>query len=202
MESTAWKSIIEGLLFASGDEGIEAKQIAEAIELETKQVKQLLKELQDDYAKQQRGMQIVEFAGSYQMTTRPEHAPYFQKLAISPTRASLSQAALETLSIVAYRQPVTRAEIEEVRGVNVDRAVHTLVAKGLIQDVGRAEMIGRPILYGTTKNFLDYFGLSSIRELPDSSDWEDVAKLEQETKLLFERLDNRQLTIDDVNEKA
>jgi segregation and condensation protein B len=202
MESTAWKSIIEGLLFASGDEGIEAKQIAEAVELENKQVKQLLKELQDDYAKQQRGMQIVEFAGSYQMTTRPDHAPYFQKLAISPTRASLSQAALETLSIVAYRQPVTRAEIEEVRGVNVDRAVHTLVAKGLIQDVGRAEMIGRPILYGTTKNFLDYFGLSSIRELPDSSDWEDVAKLEQETKLLFERLDNRQLTIDDVNEKA
>lgn len=202
MESTAWKSIIEGLLFASGDEGIESKQIAEAVELEHKQVKQLLKELQDDYVKQQRGMQIVEFAGSYQMTTRPDHAPYFQKLAISPTRASLSQAALETLSIVAYRQPVTRAEIEEVRGVNVDRAVHTLVAKGLIQDVGRAEMIGRPILYGTTKNFLDYFGLSSIRELPDSSDWEDVAKLEQETKLLFERLDNRQLTIDDVNEKA
>lgn len=202
MGSTAWKSIIEGLLFASGDEGIEAKQIAEALELETKQVKQLLKELQDDYVKQQRGMQIVEFAGSYQMTTCPEHAVYFQKLAISPTRASLSQAALETLSIVAYRQPVTRAEIEEVRGVNVDRAVHTLVAKGLIQDVGRAEMIGRPILYGTTKQFLDYFGLSSIRELPDSSDWEDVAKLEQETKLLFERLDNRQLTIDDVNEKA
>jgi segregation and condensation protein B len=146
-------------------------------------------------------MQIVEWAGSFQMTTLPEHVSYFQKLAISPTRASLSQAALETLSIVAYRQPVTRADIEEIRGVNVDRAVHTLVAKGLIQDIGRADLIGRPILYGTTKQFLDYFGLGSIRELPDSSDWEDVAKLEQETKLLFERLENRQLTIDDVNDK-
>lgn len=201
MESNQMKSIIEGLLFASGDEGLEAKQIAEALDVERSEVVKHLRELQQTYMVEQRGMQIVEWAGSFQMTTIPEHVSYFQKLAISPTRASLSQAALETLSIVAYRQPVTRADIEEIRGVNVDRAVHTLVAKGLIQDIGRADLIGRPILYGTTKQFLDYFGLGSIRELPDSSDWEDVVKLEQETKLLFERLDNRQLTIDDVNEK-
>ena len=201
MESNQMKSIIEGLLFASGDEGLEAKQIAEALDVERSEVVKHLRELQQTYMVEQRGMQIVEWAGSFQMTTIPEHVSYFQKLAISPTRASLSEAALETLSIVAYRQPVTRADIEEIRGVNVDRAVHTLVAKGLIQDIGRADLIGRPILYGTTKQFLDYFGLGSIRELPDSSDWEDVVKLEQETKLLFERLDNRQLTIDDVNEK-
>lgn len=198
MELNPLKSIIEGLLFASGDEGLEASQIAEAMEMEKREVVRLMKELQSEYRSQNRGMQIVEWAGSFQMTTLPEYAPYFQKLAISPTRASLSQAALETLSIIAYRQPVTRSEIEEIRGVNVDRAVHTLIAKGLVQDVGRAELIGRPILYGTTKQFLDYFGLGSIRELPDSSDWEDVAKLEQETKLLFERLESRQLTIDDV----
>jgi segregation and condensation protein B len=199
MEWNQKKSIIEGLLFAAGDEGLEAKMIAEALELEKSEVTKVLRELQGDYRNQHRGMQIVEWAGSFQMTTLPDFAPYFQKLAISPTRASLSQAALETLSIVAYRQPVTRAEIEEIRGVNVDRALHTLIAKGLVQDVGRAELIGRPILYGTTKAFLDYFGLNTLKELPDSSDWEDRSKLEEETKLLFERLESRQLTIDDVN---
>jgi segregation and condensation protein B len=110
----------------------------------------------------------------------------------------LSQAALETLSIIAYKQPITRVEIEEIRGVKSDRALHTLGGKDLIEETGRAEAVGRPILYGTTKQFLDYFGLSSLRELPESSSLHGDFDLEEETKMLFDKLDNKQITFEDV----
>jgi segregation and condensation protein B len=193
------KSATEGLLFVSGDEGLDAKQLAHVLELEVKLVEDLVQELQADYRKQERGLQIAEIAGAYQLTTLPAHAPYFERLAHSPNRSTLSQAALETLSIIAYRQPITRVEIEEIRGVKCDRALHTLSAKDLIEETGRAEAVGRPILYGTTKQFLDYFGLSSLRELPDSSNFDNEAGLEEETRLLFEKLDGKQLTIEDMD---
>ena len=119
------------------------------------------------------------------MTTNPDHAAYFERMAYSPTRSSLSQAALETLSIVAYRQPITRVEIEEIRGVKCDRALQSLVSKDLIEEVGRAEQIGRPILYGTTKSFLDYFGLAGLDALPEPSAMTNE-DLEDQTQLLFE----------------
>jgi segregation and condensation protein B len=146
---------------------------------------------------------VVELAGTYQMTTVAEHAVYFERLAQSPTRSSLSQAALETLSIVAYRQPITRVEIEEIRGVKCDRALQTLVAKELIEEVGRAEAVGRPILYGTTRKFMDYFGLSALSELPDSAIFEtmDIDNLEEETRMLFDKLDDKQMTFDDVEQE-
>lgn len=193
------KSIIEGLLFAAGDEGLDAKQIAEVVELEPKAVLSLLKEMADDFRRDGRGIQIVELAGAYQLTTLPEHAPYFERLAQSPTRSSLSQAALETLAIIAYKQPITRVEIEEIRGVKADRALQTLVAKQLIEEVGRAEAVGRPILYGTTKAFLDYFGLAGLHELPEASLFQNPDDLEGETRMLFEKLEGRQLTIDDLD---
>jgi segregation and condensation protein B len=194
------KSIIEGLLFAAGDEGLEAKQIAAVLELDVKTVTELLQEMQLDYDRQKRGIQIVEIAGGYQFTTRPEHAPYFQRLAQTPSRATLSQAALETLAIIAYKQPITRVEIEEIRGVKSDRAIQTLIGKQLIEETGRAEAVGRPILYGTTKAFLDYFGLNRIEELPDIQSFDENELLEEETRLLFDRLEHRQITIDELTE--
>lgn len=198
MDFRQMKSIIEGLLFVAGDEGLDAKQIAEVLEQEVDLTRDLLHDLQRDFKRQGRGIQMIEIAGAYQFTTLPSHAPYFERLAYSPTRATLSQAALETLAIVAYRQPITRVDIEEVRGVKSDRALQTLAAKELIEEIGRADAVGRPILYGTTKQFLDYFALKSLKDLPESSSFESDLDLEEETKLLFEKLDGRQMTIDDV----
>lgn len=201
MDFGAMKSAIEGLLFAAGDEGLDAKELAEVLEVDAHLAKELVLELQSELKRGGRGVQIVEVANAYQMTTIPEHAPYFERLAAAPTRSSLSQAALETLAIVAYKQPITRVEIEEIRGVKSDRALHTLVAKELIHETGRAEAVGRPILYGTTKQFLEYFGLRSIEDLPESSMFEGMFDLEEETRLLFGKLDDdKQLTIDDVDE--
>ncbi|WNQ09332.1 SMC-Scp complex subunit ScpB [Paenibacillus aurantius] len=201
MDLQRMKSVIEGLLFAAGDEGLDLKQLADVIEMDDWEAEALVKELQKELKEAGRGVQIVELAGAYQMTTLVEHAPYFERLAHSPSRSSLSQAALETLSIVAYRQPITRVEIEEIRGVKCDRALHTLVTKELIEETGRAEAVGRPILYGTTKQFLDYFGLRSIEELPESSAFETETDLEEEARLLFEKLDGGQLTMDDLGEE-
>ncbi|WP_010273941.1 SMC-Scp complex subunit ScpB [Paenibacillus senegalensis] len=201
MQLQQMKSIIEGLLFVAGDEGLDNKQLAEVMELDAKDIQEVVRAMQSEFRETGRGIQIVEMAGVYQLTTVPEHAPYFERLAYSPNRTSLSQAALETLSIIAYKQPITRVEIEEVRGVKSDRALQTLVAKELIEEKGRAEAIGRPILYGTTKQFLDYFGLSSLDQLPDQQQFDEEIDLEEETRLLFEKMDVQQLTIDDVDKK-
>jgi segregation and condensation protein B len=192
------KSIIEGLLFVAGDEGLDAVHIAEVVEQETKLVKEVIKDLQNDYLNQGRGMQILETAGAYRFASLPDHAIYFERLAASPTRSGLSQAALETLAIIVYKQPLTRIDIEEIRGVKTDRALQSLISKQLIREVGRAEAVGRPILYGTTKPFLDYFGLNSLKDLPETTAFEIEYNLEEETRLLFEKLEGRQLTIDDV----
>jgi segregation and condensation protein B len=194
------KSIIEGLLFASGDEGLDAKQLAEVLELDLHLVNDLVQDMKRDFKRKGRGIQIVEVAGAYQLTTLAEHAPYFERLAYTPSRSSLSQAALETLSIIAYKQPITRVEIEEIRGVKCDRALQTLTGKDLIEEVGRADAVGRPILYGTSKQFLEYFGLSSIQELPDSTSFQGSFDLEEETRMLFDRLgDQKQITFEDVD---
>ncbi|MBO7744043.1 SMC-Scp complex subunit ScpB [Paenibacillus sp. MWE-103] len=191
------KQIIEGLLFMAGDEGLTAKQLADILQLEAGVAADLAKDLTKDLRSKKRGIQVSLVAGAYRMTTNPDHAAYFERMAYSPTRSSLSQAALETLSIVAYRQPITRVEIEEIRGVKCDRAIQSLVGKDLIEEVGRAEQIGRPILYGTTKPFLDYFGLSGLDALPEPSSIA-VDDLEDQTQLLFERLEGRQMTIEDM----
>lgn len=203
MDFQQMKSVIEGLLFVAGDEGLDTKQLAEVLELSTDVVRNLIGDLQGDLRNSKRGLQIVELAGTYQLTTLPAHAPYFERLAYSPSRSSLSQAALETLAIVAYKQPITRVEIEEIRGVKAERALHTLVAKDLIKEVDRADAPGRPILYGTTKPFLDYFALGTIEELPESSLFQNDDNLEEETRLLFSKLDNgerHQISFDDVTE--
>lgn len=178
------KAIIEALLFISGEEGIDEKQIAEVLQIETIWVKDILNELIEEYKNEARGLQIIQLAGVYQFTTKQQHAIYFKRLINSPNSATLSQAALETLAIVAYKQPITRAEVEEIRGVKSERPLHTLIAKLLIKEVGRAEGTGRAILYGTTKEFLDHFGLKSLQELPPLPEKE--LQLE-EADLFFER---------------
>lgn len=193
------KSIIEGLLFLAGEEGISLKQLAEVTEQRQDLITDALLDMKNSFERAGRGLQIVQIAGNYQLTTLPQHAPYFEKLAYSPSRSTLSQAALETLSIIAYRQPITRIEVEEIRGVKSERAIHTLVNKDLIEEVGRAEAIGRPILYGTTKAFLDYFGLASLKDLPDLAEYEATDQIEEETQLLFQKLEEQQLTFDDVD---
>jgi segregation and condensation protein B len=201
MDYSTLKSVLEGLLFVSGDEGLSAKTAAEVVEMDVEVVKDVLKDLQKELVKKGRGIRIVEVAGAFRLTTVPDHAPFFEKLAYSPARAALSQAALETLAIVAYRQPITRVEIEEIRGVKSDRALHSLVTKDLIEEKGRAEAIGRPILYGTTKSFLDYFGLAGIGSLPEPSITDGDDELEERTKLLFERIEGRQLSMEDMNKE-
>ncbi|MDT3426866.1 segregation and condensation protein B [Paenibacillus forsythiae] len=200
MDYKSLKSIIEGLLFLAGEDGLSARQIAEITEQRPELVTGAMDELREELASQGRGLQVVQIAGNYRLATLPEHAPYFERLAYSPSRASLSQAALETLSIVAYRQPITRVEIEEIRGVKSERAIHTLANKDLIQEVGRAEAVGRPILYGTTKAFLETFGLASLQELPEPSVLESGDNLEEETQLLFDKLDSPQVTVDEVEQ--
>ncbi len=157
---------IEAMIFAS-HEPVTAKAMAEALGLDEHTVRQLALNLMDEYRSTRRGLQIMELAGGFSFLTSPECAEFVAKLQKSPRTVPLSQAALETLAMIAYRQPITRAEIESVRGVRVDSALMTLLDKGLIEEVGRREAPGRPILYGTTKFFLRYFGLRDLSDLPN-----------------------------------
>lgn len=158
------KMILEALLLAS-PEPLTIKRIAEVIGLDEKDAALLMADLQKDYEAPGRGLAIRELAGGYVLTTRPEAAEYVERL-LQPRSRGLSHAALETLAIIAYRQPITKAEIEAVRGVKVDRALETLLERRLVADIGRKEAPGRPILYGTTPEFLKYFGLKALSELP------------------------------------
>lgn len=192
MEYERMISVIEGLLFVAGDEGLDLKQLAHILQSDEAKVSQVLERMKEQFRAAGRGLQVLEVAGSYQLTTLPDHAEYFKRLAASPTRATLSQAALETLAIIAYKQPITRIEIEEIRGVKTDRAIQTLVSKSLIEPKARAEAVGRPILYGTTKEFLDYFGLNTLDDLPDAAAFHMDDNLEEETRLLFDKLEQEQ----------
>jgi segregation and condensation protein B len=181
------KAVMEGILFVSGEEGIDKKQLADVLDLNITAVKRCLAELAEDYKCEDRGIQILEAGDSVQLTTKAEHAPYFKKLVQSPSSATLSQAALETLAIIAYKQPVSRVEIEDIRGVKSERPIRTLTGKRLVKEAGRAEGTGRAILYGTTREFLEQFGLRTINELPPLPENPDEEDTEGEADLFFER---------------
>ncbi|NHC39044.1 SMC-Scp complex subunit ScpB [Bacillus sp. MM2020_1] len=188
MEIVNWNSILESLLFAAGDEGLSLKQVAEVLEVNELKASEIIEDLKKEYERDtKRGIMMVQLAGTYQLATKKENAAYLKKLVDSPHTSTLSQAALETLAIIAYKQPITRAEIEEIRGVKTERPLHTLMAKALIKEVGRAEGTGRAYLYGTTKEFLDYFGLKSIEELPQLPDKADDEFIQEEADLFFEK---------------
>ncbi len=138
----------------------------------------MLAELQEEYRRGKKGIQIIEIANGYQMTTRPDLAPYIERLYRPQTNFGLSKAALETLAIIAYKQPITRGELEMIRGVKVDSPMNTLIEKGLVKDLGRKEGAGRPVLFGTTEKFLQHFGLKSVDELPSLEEF--IVENEQE----------------------
>lgn len=188
MELIKWSSILESLLFTAGDEGLSLKQIAEAMEVEEHIAREIVEGLRKEYEHDpNRGITLVQMAGTCQLVTKKENAIYLKRLVDSPSTAALSQAALETLAIIAYKQPITRAEIEEIRGVKTERPLQTLMSKALIKEAGRAEGTGRAILYGTTKEFLDYFGLRNIEELPPLPEKVNEEYVQEEADLFFER---------------
>ena len=160
------QGILEGLLFVVGDDGLTLKQISELLDEDIDTCKEILLSLKQSYEAENRGIRISYWGDTFKLTTKKEHKDYYQKLIVNPNTNTLSQAALETLAIIAYNQPITRIEIDELRGVNNTWLLRKLVAKGLIKEVGKSTMPGRPNLYGTTSDFLDYFGLSTIKDLP------------------------------------
>ncbi|MBS4026748.1 MAG: SMC-Scp complex subunit ScpB [Clostridia bacterium] len=159
------KAIIEGLLLVA-NEPLSAAKLAEILELSEEDILELLALLTEHYNEEGHGFQLIQLAGGYQITTRAEHAVYIEQL-YQPAPTGLSKASLETLAIIAYKQPVTKSEIEMIRGVKVERSLSTLLEKGLIIETGRKEGPGKPIIYGTTNDFLRHFGLASLADLPD-----------------------------------
>jgi segregation and condensation protein B len=157
------ESLIESLLFVA-DEPVAVSQLAKALEVEVNSIEGALKRLRTEYS--QRGLRIQRKGERVQIVTAPEAAAHIERFLGLQLSGKLSTAALETLAIIAYQQPVTRAQIEAVRGVNCDSVLRTLARKGLIEDIGRLEQAGRPILYGTTFEFLQYFGLQDLADLP------------------------------------
>lgn len=158
------KGHIEALLFANG-EPVSASRISEILDIPEEQLKLVLEELKEDMADDLRGLTIVEIDGGYQLCSKPQFFDIIEKLNVK-SDARLSTAALETLAIIAFKQPITRLEIETIRGVKVDRVVNTLLERKLIRELGRKEALGRPILYGTTNEFLLCFGLKDLNDLP------------------------------------
>ena len=159
--------ILEGLLFAVGDEGINIQQLEYVLEVNELEIKSLFIELKERYASISSGIDIIEVAGVYKMTTKKDHATYLKRLIQNPNQRGLSNAALEVLAIIAYRQPITRHEIENIRGASSDNVLRKLLTFSLIEEAGRLEGPGRPILFRTTDDFLDYFGIKTLEELPE-----------------------------------
>ena len=174
------KAVLEGLLFVVGEDGLTLDQIEEVLEVDEEESKRLLMELKKDYEDETRGLRIDFLGNRFKLTTKFEHRSYYQKLIESPESNVLSQSALETLAIIAYNEPVTRVQVEALRGVGCTQIIRKLVAKGLIKESGRSDLPGRPILYETTSDFLDYFGLSTIEDLPDMNDFIVEADNEEE----------------------
>ena len=167
MNSKTLMSKIEALLFVIGDEGLTIKQLCSLLDSEPMEVEAGLSELASQYRENEAGgIMLKQLAGTYQLTTKPEMSDTIKKLVENPTSQVLSAASLEVLAIVAYKGPITRAQIEDLRGVKCERPIATLVSRALIQEAGRVEGTGRAILYETTKEFLNYFGLQSLKDLP------------------------------------
>lgn len=180
------KAVLEGLLFVVGEEGLTFDQIEDVLEIDEEESKNLLYELKHDYEDENRGLRIDFLGNRFKLTTKYEHREYYQKLLENPETNTLSQAALETLAIIAYNEPITRVQIDAMRGVGSTQIIRKLVAKGFIKEVGRSDLPGRPILYETTSEFLDYFGLSTIKDLPDMNSFiEEREKEENEESDLY-----------------
>ena len=194
------EAAIEAILFTMG-ESVEAEKIAVAIEHDVDTTVKIIHNMMDKYENEDRGIKIIELEGSFQLCTKEEYYDNLIRICSQPRRYTLTDAALETLSIIAYKQPVTKIEIEKIRGVNSDRSVNKLVELELVKEVGRLDAPGRPMLFGTTEEFLRTFGVGSIDELPVISEdmveqYKEEAEYEIASELKEEAMNEEQLTLD------
>lgn len=168
MERQKAEAVLEAILFTMG-EAVEISRLASVLEMDEKEVKELLAGMQERYAEESRGISLMWLEDSIQLTTKAEHYEYLIKIAKTPRKMVLTDTVMETLSIIAYKQPVTRLEIERIRGVSCDHAINKLLEYDLITELGRLDAPGRPLLFGTTEQFLRCFGVRSLDELPELS---------------------------------
>ncbi|MCI6659308.1 MAG: SMC-Scp complex subunit ScpB [Peptoniphilaceae bacterium] len=171
------KAIIEGILFLWGDP-IPVQEIAKALECPVNDCRRLLSEMQEEMEHERRGLMLRSYDDQFQLTTRPEHNEYFSRLIPVRDPGRMTNSTMETLAIISYKQPVTRIEIDAIRGVQSTSPVETLLSRGLIEEAGRLEQIGRPILYRTTTKFLQTFGLKTLKDLPEAQKIEELLQLE------------------------
>lgn len=160
-------AVLEGLLFIVGDDGLTLERLSELLEESEAEVQKLLTQLKDEYAKDNRGLKISFLGNKFKLTTKKEHIFFYQKLLKEEKNDNLSEAALETLAIIAYNQPITRVGVDELRGIASSFLIKKLIAKDLIKVCGKSNLPGKPNLYGTTSTFLDYFGLATLNDLPE-----------------------------------
>lgn len=175
MKLSELEAVVESILFVSG-EAVELSVIADAIEMDKATTKAIISSLADKYEEEKRGIRIVPIESGYQMCTAPRCFEFIRSIYKTTRRQGLTQSLLETLAIVAYKQPITKAQIEEIRGVSAEHAVNKLMEKGLIREAGRMDTPGRPIAFATTKEFLRYFGFASTNELPEFDDGEEITE--------------------------
>ncbi len=161
------RKILEGLLFLSGDEGLSPQQLCETLEISEVSLEKNINQMMNEFLEEDHGIELVHFGGKYKFVTKEFIYPYAERLFSSNKIATLSAAALETLAIIAYKQPITRVEIEEIRGVGCDMMMRKLIARSLIKETGRSDAPGRPFLYEVTTEFMDSFKLESLKELPE-----------------------------------
>ena len=191
------KAVLEGLLFVVGEDGLTLDQIEDVLNINEEQSRELIRSLKHDYEDDSRGLRIDFLGNRFKITTKFEHKEYYQKLIENPETNFLSQAALETLAIIAYNEPITRISVDEIRGVNSSQMIRNLVSKGFIVEDGKSDLPGKPNLYKTTNYFLDYFNLSSIDELP-KIDMDDIEVLEDDD--LFNTRYKEEITKEEVGE--
>ena len=187
MDKKELEAAAEAILFTMGN-AVEVERIAKAIGMSTEATRKMLRAMKEKYETEGRGIRLIELEDSFQMCTKPEAYEYLIRIAKQPKKYVLTDVLLETLSIIAYRQPVTKLEIEKIRGVKTDHAVNKLVEYELVQEVGRLDAPGRPILFGTTEEFLRHFGVTSLEELPNLNP-EQVEDLKEQAE------DEAQLTL-------
>ncbi len=177
------EGILEGLLYVTGDEGLSLKDVMTILNLDEEQAKQLVYKLKLSYEQENRGLRLSYLGNTFKLTTKQEHKQYYEKLLENPNSHTLSQAALEVLAIIAYNEPITRAEVDEMRGVDSIYIIRKLIAKGLLKEAGKSDKPGHPILYKTTDDFLDYFGLATKDDLPKI---ENISNIDEEESDLFQ----------------
>lgn len=191
----AIKSALESMMFVWG-EPLDCKSAADVFNMDKKEIYPLFKELQEEYEQEGRGIVIREINKAFQFVTREENADYIERLCTPVKAKKLSQSALEVLAIIAYKQPVTKGEIEAIRGIKCDRVVDGLQKKELVEEKGRSNAIGRPILYGTTDTFLKNFGFSSLKDLPEIDDIEGAISADTDAEEEIDEVEAGQMSIE------